>query len=120
MVTLDRERGIRITTATGPTSVADFLAVYRTIVADPNLAATTRSLIDLRQASLAGITRGDVLRAVELPKLPRQAETRMAIVVTTPLTHGLSRMYAILQNGRRHGEVEVFKALDDAMAWLVQ
>jgi hypothetical protein len=118
MVTLDLEHGIRITTATGPTSVADFLGIYRTVVADPSLAMATRSLIDLRQACLSGITRDDVQRAIELPKLPRQTETRLAIVASSPLTYGLSRMYAMMQAGRRAGEVQVFNTLDEALAWL--
>jgi len=118
MVTLDREHGIRITTAAGPTSVADFLAVNRTIHADPDLAMTTRSLVDLRYASLRDLTRSDVQQAVKLPILPRQAETRMAVVTSSPLAYGLARMFAMMQAGPRRGEVQVFNTLDGAMAWL--
>ena len=38
MVTLDQERGIRITSAVGPMRWADFLEIYRMIAGDPSLA----------------------------------------------------------------------------------
>jgi hypothetical protein len=121
MVTLDRERGIRITTAVGPMRWAEFLEIYRTIAGDPNLATVTRTLVDLQHASLDGVTRADVKAAVNLPDLPRQtADTRLAIVTKSPVVYGMSRMYAMMQDSRRGGQVQVFKTLDDAMTWLVQ
>ena len=64
--------------------MADFLAVNRTIHADPDLAMTTWSLIDLRMRPCA-TSRGLTCTAVKLPTLPRQAETRMAVVAPSPL-----------------------------------
>src|SRR5690349_15232010 len=118
LVTLDRERGIRITSAVGPMRWADFMEIYRMIVSDPSLAEVKRTLVDLRHASLAGLTRADVQAAVHLPKLPREVDTRLAIVTKSPVVHGISRMYAIMQEVRQTGEVEVFTTFDEAVAWL--
>ena len=120
MVTLDEERGIRITSAVGPMRWVDFLEIYRMIAGDPSLSSVKRTLVDLRHASLAGVTRADVQAAVHLPKLPREVDTRMAIVTKSPVVYGISRMYAMMQVIRQTGEVKVFGTLDEAMAWLVQ
>ena len=120
MVTLDQERGIRITSAVGPMRWADFLEIYRMIAGDPSLATVKKTLVDLRHASLEGVTRADVQAAVNLPKLPREVDTRLAIVTKSPVVYGISRMYAMMQVIRQTGEVEVFTKLDEAMAWLAE
>jgi pyrroloquinoline quinone (PQQ) biosynthesis protein C len=120
MFTLDQERGIRITSAVGPMRWADFLEIYRMIANDPNKAEAKRTLVDLRHASLEGVTRADVQAAVNLPKLSREIDTRLAIVTKSPVVYGLSHMYAMMQAVRQTGEVQVFTTLDEAMAWLVQ
>jgi hypothetical protein len=119
LITLDQQRGIRITTAIGAMRWIDFLEIYRTIVADRSLATLTRTLVDLRRASLDGVTRADVQAAANLPRVPRHAATRLAIVATSPFVYAMSRMYVLLQEAIRPGEVEVFSTVDAAMAWLV-
>ena len=90
------------------------------IAGDPSLATVKRTLVDLRHASLDGVTRADVQAAVNLPKLPREADTRLAIVTKSPLVYGISRMYAMMRVIRHTGEVQVFTTFDEAMAWLVR
>lgn len=120
MVTLDEERGIRITSAVGPMRWADFMEIYRMIAGDPSLSTVKKTLVDLRHATLEGVTRTDVQAAVNLPKLPREVDTRLAIVTKSPVVYGISRMYAMMQVIRQTGEVEVFTKLDEAMAWLAE
>lgn len=120
MVTLDEERGIRITSAVGPMRWADFMEIYRMIAGDPSLSTVKKTLVDLRHATLEGVTRADVQAAVNLPKLPREVDTRLAIVTKSPVVYGISRMYAMMQVIRQTGEVEVFTKLDEAMAWLAE
>jgi hypothetical protein len=100
-VTLDRATGMRITTAIGVVSGQDFVDIYHQIIADPELSHATRSLVDLREASFAEFTSGDVRAAA-----------------TTALAYGMSRMYAMMQEGERPGEAQVFQSYDDALAWL--
>jgi len=118
MVTLGQERGIRITSAVGPMRWADFMEIYRMIAGDPSLSTVKKTLVDLRHVTLEGVTRADVQAAVNLPKLPREVDTRLAIVTKSPVVYGISRMYAMMQVIRQTGEVEVFTKLDEAMAWL--
>ena len=120
MVTLDQERGIRITSAVGPMRWADFMEIYRMIAGDPSLSTVKKTLVDLRHATLEGVTRADVQAAVNLPKLPREEDTRLAIVTKSPVVYGISRMYAMMQVIRQTGDVEVFTKLDEAMAWLAE
>jgi hypothetical protein len=120
MVTLDQERGIRITSAVGPMRWADFMEIYRMIAGDPSLSTVKKTLVDLRHVTLEGVTRADVQAAVNLPKLPREVDTRLAIVTKSPVVYGISRMYAMMQVIRQTGEVEVFTKLDEAMAWLAE
>lgn len=118
-VKLDRATGIRVTTGSGVVRGQDFVDAYYQIIADPELAHATRSLVDLRNASLEEFTSADVRAAVNLPQLPRQAETRMAIVATTAVAYGMSRMYAMMQENSRPGEAQVFQEYADALAWLL-
>jgi hypothetical protein len=118
-VTLDRATGIRVATGSGVVRGRDFVDLYQKIIADPELANATRSLIDLREASLEELSSADVRAAVNLPQLPRQAETRMAIVATTAVAYGMSRMYAMMQENSRPGEAQVFHEYADALAWLL-
>lgn len=97
----------------------DCEALYHRIVSDPELANATRSLVDLREASLEELTSADVRASANLPQLPRQAETRMAIVATTAVAYGMSRMYAMMQENSRPGEAQVFQDYADALAWLL-
>ena len=120
MVTLDQERGIRITSAVGPMRWADFLEIYRMIAGDPSLSTVKKTLVDLRHVTLEGVTRADVQAAVNLPKLPREVDTRLAIVTKSPVVYGISRMYAMMQAVRQTGEVEVFSTFEEAMEWLDQ
>jgi len=64
---------------------ADFLEIYRMIAGDPSLSTVKKTLVDLRHASLEGVTRADVQAAVNLPKLPREVDTRLAIVTKSPV-----------------------------------
>jgi hypothetical protein len=118
-VKLDRATGIRVTTGSGVVGGQDLIDLYQQIISDPELANATRSLIDLREASLEGLSSADVRAAVNLPQLPRQAETRMAIVATTAVAYGMSRMYAMMQENSRPGEAQVFHEYADALAWLL-
>jgi|SRR5690349_19841686 hypothetical protein len=120
MVTLDEERGVRVTSAVGPMRWADFMEIYRMIAGDPSLSTVKKTLVDLRHATLEGVTRADVQAAVNLPKLPREVDTKLAIVTKSPVVYGISRMYAMMQVIRQTGEVEVFTKLDEAMAWLAE
>lgn len=118
-VKLDQLRGIRVTTATGVVRGQEFVDIYHQIVTDPQLYNATRSLADFRRASLEEITPADVRALANLPPLPRQAETRMAVVAPSAVAYGMSRMYAILHEEHLRGEVQVFQDYDEGLSWLL-
>jgi hypothetical protein len=109
---------MRVTKGTGMLRAPDFIDANETIRADPELSGVTRSMIDLRDASLDDLTAAEVHAVVNLPPLPRQAETRTAIVATAPVAFGMARMYSMLQESTRGANVRVFDDYDDALRWL--
>jgi hypothetical protein len=119
-VTIDRARGIRVMAGTGMLRAPDFIDVNEKIRADPELFGLIRSMIDLREASLDELTAAEVHAVVNLPPLPRQAETRTAIVATAPVAFGMARMYSMLQESQRGGNVRVFDDYDEGLDWLLE
>ena len=118
-VTLDRKRGIRVTTITGVVRRDELLDAYAVIVGDPEFSAATRGLVDLRHGSVDELTTVDVQTFAHLPALPRQSEMRLAVVATDPVAYGMSRMYAMFRENTLAGEARVFRDYDEAMSWLL-
>jgi hypothetical protein len=119
VITIDQARGIRFTTLTGVVSPHEILDAYSRVAGDPALSNVTRSLVDVREGSVAALTSKDVRAYAQLPALPRQSEMRLAIVATDSAAYGVSRMYSMLRESTHAGETRVFRDYDEAVVWLL-
>jgi len=83
---------------------------------------TTRDadeLLDLREATLDGVSRAALGRAADLARRVAGGPTRarLAIVVATDVTYGVARMYELMSD-ESVLSVRVFRSLEEARGWL--
>ena len=118
-ITGDPARDLTVFTVTGAVRLADLTAS----LADYGLRGPTRNEIyDIRQLS------GERLTADEIGELAdyfqryasdrRPPGSRTAIVVARDIDYGISRMIALMSDGRVPFEVEVFRSPEAAEAWI--
>jgi hypothetical protein len=101
--------------AWGVLSNADLRDHYHSLVADPRFHASYRHLGDLRDVTDFSLESWMIAEVASWPIF--DAGTRRAIVATTDVAFGLSRMFSL--NAERVGQdVRVFRGLVDAQDWL--
>ncbi len=113
--TIDGERGVVLTNASGPITVAEVLAHFKQLAADRAYRPHFDGLSDYTTATLSAAT-GEELRRLALA-LPLEAPARRAIVVSNDLHFAFGRM--VEMNRSTPGiETRVFRNRAEAEAWL--
>jgi|GEM_PF-864247 len=104
---------------TGKVTLKDFLDYHRTLkieAAPPTLSI----LSDYRELDPSGLTTSDI-RQIRMSALGKIAGTlrkvKEAVVVSSPLSYGLARMYDALVYAEIY-EMNVFMEIREAKAWL--
>jgi hypothetical protein len=99
----------------GTLSLADVVAHYHAIAADPAFDPMFDQLADLRDVDEFSISstqiREDALDAIFAPS------ARRAFVASSDVAFGLARMYGLQAEGAQQN-VQVFRALAEAERWL--
>lgn len=114
---VDRERGLITEIWTGDVLAADLAAYWREYLADPDVMAIRRTLVDLRQCRIlfTGAQLSAVVSGTVLPKL-EGADWKTAIVVDHPVQFGVSRQYQVFAES--FSVDSIFGDPDAAIAWL--
>ena len=108
-----------VITARGALTPADLAPLRGAWRDDPRVAAVAKTLVDCRAVTtwqLPGATVREYASTREAAPHLQRPDSRLAIVADSELGYGISRMYA--QSGSAYGEIEVFRAMDQAEAWL--
>src|SRR5262245_27324457 len=89
---IDKASGVILETWTGDVTAADLRAYWQGYLADPEVLALRRTLVDLRGANLRfnGQQLSDLVSSVVLPALKGRG-WKTAIVVDRPEQYGVSR-----------------------------
>jgi len=106
-------------TAEGEIGDDEFLAWGQQVAADEAIPAGRLELIDLRRLELPDVS-SETLRRVADAFRQRdrtQFETKIAVVASSDLAFGLSRMYQAYRSDAPIA-LEVFRDMDAARAWL--
>lgn len=74
-------------------------------------------LTDARFIDTLSVTRKGIRRMVSITRRLRKEAFRAAVVTTSPVVHGVARMYDMI-GGDTVAETRVFKTLEDALEWL--
>jgi hypothetical protein len=111
---LDPDRGLVLVTLEGPVTCADLDAFRARLRQDPGYDPTWPALVDASALNPAGLTTNALrARAAEI----RPSPVRVAIVAPADVVFGLARMYQMMSEGRGN-HIEVFRGMDEALAWL--
>ena len=115
---IDPDRELAIITVTGRLTLAELVEGLH----DYGKAGATRlELYDARGLEGERITTSEVDTLVEyIQKFPhvRGAESRTVVVVNTNLDFGITRMVSLLTEASVSFEVNVFRSMEEAEAWL--
>jgi hypothetical protein len=112
---LDPERRLVRVRGWGVISTADLQDFTSRLMADPRFDGDYRSLTDLSEATGVSVDDTEFKATAWIPLY--DAGARRAIVAPSDLMYGIGRTYAA--HAERVGEtVRVFRALEEAEAWL--
>ncbi len=118
--TIDRQRNLVLTTATGVLTDEELLDHKRQLIADPEFEPGMKELSDVRRierldVSPAGVRR---LAALDEEHVDRLGEDyRLAIVAPADASFGTARMYQILTESSVQN-IGVFRDMEEAKDWL--
>jgi len=116
----DKKAKIRIHRVKGIVKLQSLLQTLKGIYSASDFQADLNSLWDMREADISSFVTADVEQVRDLVGKfwGTGGESRSALVVTGNFEFGLSRMYELLLQSKTTSEVQVFRDLDKAKAWL--
>jgi hypothetical protein len=114
--TIDRDAGIVLATATGPTSTQDIADYQARVSADPLFSPAHHQLIDFRESTPTDIF-GPQIEGL-FNTTPFSSASRRAYVVSPGVGFGLARMAEMMTDGRL--SVRAFEEIEPARQWLLQ
>ena len=116
-ITYEAEKGLARLRMWGALTPGEVRGTVDEALADPRLANSPLSLVDLREVTSVMALRVEDIRAVAAGHLP--SSSMLAIVVTDPAAFGLARMFTTLRNIKEsQARIGVFRTLKDAEDWL--
>jgi hypothetical protein len=117
---IDPETGIREHTVTGPLDLRALITALKKVYSMPEFRSEMNVIWDLREADLSAFSSEDIRQVREYVGRHWGVEgtSRAALVVTSDLGYGLTRMYEILLESRTASEVHVFRDYDEALRWV--
>ena len=101
----------------GDISASDLASYWRDYLADPQVMAIRKTVVDLRESNprFTGADLSDLIEAIVLPALAGR-DWVTAIVVAKPAQFGLSRQYQVF--AERYSHDAIFEEPDQALNWV--
>jgi hypothetical protein len=120
---IDSQTGVRTHTVRGTLDFGDLRATLDEVYARPD-ASETGAVWDLRAADIHAFTPEQVNAIVKRVKEHWQGSergtVRSAIVVAGDFDFGMARMYELRLDAPSNLAVQVFRELDEAVAWVTR
>ena len=115
--TIDDEKGCIFETWTGDIVARDLADHWAKYLADPNVMALRRTLVDLRNARIlfTGSQLESLVATIVVPSLEGRS-WKSAIVVRDPVQFGVSRQYQVFAES--YSRDSIFGNVEEAIAWL--
>lgn len=116
---IDQAAGVIFEVWEGDVSADDLRQYWERYLADPDVLALRRTLVDLRGANLnfSGEDLSYLISKVVLPVL-NGLDWKTALVVGKPVQYGVSRQYQVF--AERYSRDAIFEDSDVALQWLKQ
>ncbi len=114
---IDREKKLIYETWTGEIYAADLAAYWKVYLADPEVMAIRRTIVDLGASfpSFRGTDFDVLIRTIVLPALKERKWTT-AIVVRGQAQFGVSRQYQVF--AERYSHDSIFASVAEAERWI--
>ena len=115
-IQIDVDGRIVLVELTGELSADELIEGNRALATHPDFRSDLDQIVDMSTANGIRIDRHTVRQLTDQPPLfsPR---SRRAFVVKTDFGYGMARMFQ-MQRGEGAGEIQVFRDLGEARAWL--
>ena len=115
---IDHDRRIIFEIWTGEVSAADLGEYWKRYLADPDVMAIRRTLVDLRQCRILfkGTDLSDLVRSLVIPGLEGR-DWKTAIVAERSVQFGVSRQYQVF--AQSYSQDCIFHEPEAALAWLL-
>jgi hypothetical protein len=116
--TIDHDKQLIYETWTGEVSAANLAAYWEGYLANPDVMAIRRTVVDLRAATLAfsGLDFDSLIRQIVLPILGER-KWISAIVVGNPVQHGVTRQYHVF--AERYSKDSIATTIAEAESWVM-
>ncbi len=116
----DQKRNTRHYSLIGEISYNEIINVLKEVCKDPDHKSAMKVLWDLTDASFVNITAEEVRQIATLvgEKWGNSPISKAALVAERVFDYGMSRMYAIYLENKTSCKVEVFRGVEEALAWL--
>jgi hypothetical protein len=115
---INHQKGLIRETWKGKIGGVDLAAYWLHYLADPEVLAIRRTVVDLRKANIdfSGLDFDALIRTIVLPVLGERTWTT-AIVIRDPIQFGVSRHYQIF--AERYSKDSIFRNVADAERWIL-
>ena len=114
--TIDHNQKLIMEVWTGDIQAIDLAEYWKRYLADPDVMAVRRTIVDLRQAVILfnGLEMNRLIRSIVQPMLAGR-DWKTAIVIEKPLQLGISRQYQIF--AKRYSKDVIFHSIEEARSW---
>ena len=115
---IDHNRRIIFETWTGEITATDLGEYWKRYLADPDVMAIRRTLVDLRQCRIlfTSTDMSDLIRSLVIPRLEGK-DWKTAIVTEHPVQFGVSRQYQMF--AASFSKDSIFHEPEAGLAWLL-
>lgn len=114
---IDKERRLVTSVASGVIALRDVWAHHERLLKDPDFDPNFVQLIDVTQITKLEMSTEDIRRVAGSNVFA--TNPRMAIVASSQVLYGLSRMFQILREMDGQEGIRVFRERDEALAWVL-
>jgi hypothetical protein len=114
---IDKKRRLVLSTGSGVFTMADSLAHQDKLLHDPDFAPDFCQLWDLSLVTEVQLTSDDLRRLAQRPVF--SPDSRRAVLVSSDLAFGLSRMFAIFREILGETGIRVFRDRGEALDWVL-
>ena len=117
----DQDRKILNISVSGKSDFNEFSSTLETITNSKDFPPNIRTVWDIRQADFSFANFQLVKEVVKIrSKFSKRSHCRSALVVSSNLQYGLSRMFEMLSDGKIQHKLRIFRDLEEGEKWLLE
>ena len=120
-INYDGNRKVLCITVSGISDPDELTAVLDTITNSDDYPPDTNAIWDIRKADIANANYQLICELVKIrSRFKKRNNCRAALIVSSNVQYGLSRMFEILSDGKIKHQFKVFRNYDEGEKWLLK